>query len=223
MTSSWFFLSTPNYDARSTTHHMVPIFTVYILCIYSNLSLISFLFTLYRTSPFKSGGGRQFSRLLRSRGVRISGINAGYNMFRGSVKSTGYPLLSPVSTFTSPFPCVTVCRHISTVVYDSGLAVTAVCELFILSYFCLRFLFYDCLPFQENNYLSPLRLFSYCSNSYSLVTSFNGRYQSLYPSPYQCTKHLCILQILCPLYCTVLYRLFHSFSPQYAWISIYKR
>ena len=32
-----------------------------------------------------------------SRGVRISGNNAGYTMFRGSVKSTGYPLHSPVS------------------------------------------------------------------------------------------------------------------------------
>jgi len=31
-----------------------------------------------------------------SRGVRISGSNAGYFMFRGSVKSTGYPLHSPV-------------------------------------------------------------------------------------------------------------------------------
>ena len=28
--------------------------------------------------------------------------NAGYTMFRGSVKSTGYPLHSPVSPFTSP-------------------------------------------------------------------------------------------------------------------------
>jgi hypothetical protein len=32
-----------------------------------------------------------------SRGVRISGSNAGYTMFRGSVKSTGHPLHSPVS------------------------------------------------------------------------------------------------------------------------------
>ena len=32
-----------------------------------------------------------------SRGVRISGSNAGYTMFRDSVKSTGYPLHSPVS------------------------------------------------------------------------------------------------------------------------------
>ena len=32
-----------------------------------------------------------------SRGVRISDSNAGYTMFRGSVKSTGYPLHSTVS------------------------------------------------------------------------------------------------------------------------------
>ena len=32
-----------------------------------------------------------------SRGVRISGSNAGYTMFGGSVKSTGYPLQSAVS------------------------------------------------------------------------------------------------------------------------------
>ena len=51
-----------------------------------------------------------------SRGVRISGSNAEYTMFRGSVKSTGYPLHSPV--FPSlPLPCVTVCHHISTGVY----------------------------------------------------------------------------------------------------------
>ena len=36
-----------------------------------------------------------------SRGVRISGCNARYTMFRGSVKSTGYPLHSLVSPFTS--------------------------------------------------------------------------------------------------------------------------
>ena len=42
-------------------------------------------------------GGRQFSRLPRSRVVRISDSNAGYTMFRGSVKSTGYPMHSPVS------------------------------------------------------------------------------------------------------------------------------
>jgi len=51
-----------------------------------------------------------------SRGVRISGSNAGYTMFRGSVKSTGYPLHSPVSS-SLPLPCVTVCHHISTAAF----------------------------------------------------------------------------------------------------------
>jgi len=50
-----------------------------------------------RTIPFKSAGGRQFSRLLAAGGVRIGGGNAGYTEFRGSVKGTGYPLQSPVS------------------------------------------------------------------------------------------------------------------------------
>jgi len=36
-----------------------------------------------------------------SRGVRISGSYAGYTVFRGSVKGTGYPLHSPVSPFIS--------------------------------------------------------------------------------------------------------------------------
>jgi len=51
-----------------------------------------------------------------SRGVRISGSNAGYTMFLGSVKGTGYQLHSPISP-SLPLPCVTVCHHISTGVY----------------------------------------------------------------------------------------------------------
>jgi len=49
-----------------------------------------------RTSPFESAGASVQSTT-GSRGVRISGSNAGYTMFRGSVKGTGYPLHSPVS------------------------------------------------------------------------------------------------------------------------------
>jgi hypothetical protein len=49
-----------------------------------------------RTSPFKSTGASVQSTT-GNRGVRISGSNAGYTMFRGSVKGTGYPLHSPVS------------------------------------------------------------------------------------------------------------------------------
>jgi hypothetical protein len=52
-----------------------------------------------------------------SRGVRISGSNAGYTMFRGGVKSTGYPLHSPGSP-SLPLPCVTVCHHISNGLYS---------------------------------------------------------------------------------------------------------
>jgi hypothetical protein len=49
-----------------------------------------------RTSPFISARVSVQSTT-GSRGVRISGSNAGYTMFWGSMKSTGYPLHSPVS------------------------------------------------------------------------------------------------------------------------------
>ena len=65
-----------------------------------------------RTSPFKWTGASVQSTT-GSRGVRISGSNAGYTMLRSSVKSTGYPLHSPVSP-SLPLPCVAVCNHIST-------------------------------------------------------------------------------------------------------------
>jgi hypothetical protein len=48
-----------------------------------------------RTSPFKSVGASVQSTT-GIQGVRISGSNAGYTMFRGSVKSTVYPHHSPV-------------------------------------------------------------------------------------------------------------------------------
>jgi len=60
--------------------------------------------------------GRQFSRLLAAEvcaSAFMVGSNGGYTMFRGSVKCTGYPLHSPVST-SLPLPCVTVCHHVST-------------------------------------------------------------------------------------------------------------
>jgi hypothetical protein len=68
-----------------------------------------------RTTPFKSAVASVQSTA-DSRGVRISGSNVGYTMFRGSVKSTGYPLHLPVSP-SLPLPCVTVCHHISTGLY----------------------------------------------------------------------------------------------------------
>jgi len=65
-----------------------------------------------RTSPFKSAGASIQSNT-GSPSLGISGSNAGYTVFRGSVKGTGYPLHSPVST-SRPLPCVTVSHHIST-------------------------------------------------------------------------------------------------------------
>jgi len=71
-----------------------------------------------RTSPFKSTG-TSVQSTTGSRGVRISGNNPGYTMFRGSVKGTGYPLHSPVSP-SLPLPCVTMCHHISTGLYHTA-------------------------------------------------------------------------------------------------------
>jgi len=68
-----------------------------------------------QTSLFKSTRSSVQSTT-GSRDVPVSGSNAGYTMFRGSVKSTGYPLHSPVS-LSLPLPCVTVCLHISTGLY----------------------------------------------------------------------------------------------------------
>jgi hypothetical protein len=57
---------------------------------------IRFRLSAKLTSSFKSTGA-SVRLTTGSRDVHISGSNAGYIMFRGSVKSTGYPLHSPVS------------------------------------------------------------------------------------------------------------------------------
>jgi len=67
------------------------------------------------TSPFKYAGASVQSTT-GSRGVRISGSNAGHAMFQDSVKGTGYLLYSPVSP-SLPLPCIIVCHHVSTGVY----------------------------------------------------------------------------------------------------------
>ena len=46
--------------------------------------------------------GRQLRRLLAAEVCGIRGSNAGYTMFRGSVKSTGYP--TPFASFRFTFP-----------------------------------------------------------------------------------------------------------------------
>jgi len=65
-----------------------------------------FHLSVKRTSPFKSAGA-SVQLTTGSRGVRISGSNAGYTIFQGNVKSTGYSLHSPVSPSLSPpaSPC----------------------------------------------------------------------------------------------------------------------
>jgi hypothetical protein len=70
-----------------------------------------------RVNLNQRGGGASVQSPTGSRGVRISGSNAGYTMFRGSVKSTGYLPHSPV-TPSHPLPCVTACHHISTGLYN---------------------------------------------------------------------------------------------------------
>ena len=67
------------------------------------------------TIPFKSAGASVQSTT-GSQGVHIRGSNAGYTMFWGSVKGTGCPLHSTISP-SLPFPCVTVCHHISAGLY----------------------------------------------------------------------------------------------------------
>ena len=57
---------------------------------------IRFHLSAKRTTPFKSAGASVQSTT-GSRRVRISGSNAGYITFRGSVRSTGYPLHLSVS------------------------------------------------------------------------------------------------------------------------------
>jgi len=62
--------------------------------------------------------------------------DARYTMFRGSVKSTGCPLHSPFSP-SLPLPCVTMCHHISTRLYDlttnSGFYLTNLADWFCIT------------------------------------------------------------------------------------------
>ena len=74
-----------------------------------------FCLSAKRTSPFKSAGASVQSTN-GSRGGRISGSDAGYTMFRGSVKGTGSPLHSPVS-LSLPLPCGALYHHVSTGLY----------------------------------------------------------------------------------------------------------
>jgi len=75
---------------------------------------IRFRLSAKRTNPFQLAGAEaSVQSTTGSQGVRISSNNAGYTMFWGSVKGTGYPLHLPVSP-SLLLPCVTMCHHIST-------------------------------------------------------------------------------------------------------------
>jgi hypothetical protein len=83
------------------------------------------VYTMFRGSVKSSGypSTRQFPLHFPSRAspctitFQLDSSNAGYTMFRGSVKSTGYPLISSISP-SLPLPCVTMCHHISTGLYQ---------------------------------------------------------------------------------------------------------
>ena len=119
-----YILSYPAYNAHVLYCRMWPVRLYHIFphsvingqIFGKNVMETRFRFSAKRTSPFKSARASVQSTT-GSRGVRISGSNAGYAMFRGSVNRTGYPLRSPVSP-SLPLPCVTVCHHISTGVYQ---------------------------------------------------------------------------------------------------------
>jgi hypothetical protein len=57
-----------------------------------------FVFRAKRTSPFKSAGGRQFSRLLAVEVCASAVVMLDTPCSEGSVKSTGYPLHFPITS-----------------------------------------------------------------------------------------------------------------------------
>ena len=142
---------------------------------------IRFRLSAKRTSPFKSAGASVQSTT-GSQGVSTSGSNAGYTMFRGGVKGTGYTLYSPVSP-SLPHPCVTVCHHIST-----GL------------YFLLSFHFYLASFFFFHVSVSNDGLkFIYTLFIIFVPTSPKGRCKSLSSSP-KPASYLTIRQLMSYIY-----------------------
>ena len=72
-----------------------------------------------RTSPFKSAGGRQFSRLLAAEvcaSAVVMVVMLDTACSEVECKATGYPLHSDISP-SLPLPCATVCHQVSTELY----------------------------------------------------------------------------------------------------------
>jgi len=120
-------------------------------------------------------------------GVRVSGCNAGYTMFWGSVKGTGYPLRSPVSP-SLPLPCVTVCHHISSGVHKE--------------------LIFQGHPWQDNSEL----LLTTCQNSTLLHAVGSKAYCYISDSFHLLRSHL---QFHCSfvLNCRIFYQSFFNILP----------
>ena len=93
----------------AATFHMLTIIRLCLKCD-GTCAQTRLRFSAKWTSPFKSAGV-SVQPTTGSRGARISGSNVGYTTFWGSVKSTGYPLHSPVSP-SFPILCI-VCHHIT--------------------------------------------------------------------------------------------------------------
>jgi len=126
-----------------------------------------------RTGPSKSTGASVQSATGR-RVVHISDSNAGHTTFRGSVKSTGYPLHSPVSPSLS-LPCVTVCHHVSTGLYRYAL--TALHLAYV----------YGMVLFNSGVFeIHSLIFFQYCTNLHGAAGTDSNELQT-----YSSVNHFC--------------------------------
>jgi len=96
-----------------------------------------------QTSPFKSAGASVHSTT-SSQGVRMSSSDAGYTMFQGSVKGTGYRPHLPVSP-SLPLPYVTMCHHISTGIYCKILCFLSETECSVMTLGVLDTSFISCV------------------------------------------------------------------------------
>jgi len=113
------FVTPPNFTA-SFTHHstgcplldpqlITSLSQVYVDCVWNVMAHAQkpdFVLRRNRRVHLNQPGGVSSVDYWQPRCACISGSNAGYTMFRGSVKGTGYPLHSPVSP-SLPLPCIT--------------------------------------------------------------------------------------------------------------------
>jgi len=125
-----------------------------------------------RTRPFKSAG-TSVQSTTGSRGVRISDSNAGYTMFRGSVKGTGYPLHSPV--------CPSLPSRASPCAITFQLESTMQAQACIICCFVHRLQFCNFLCWSPR---APpiLRIdrYYFAIQNYPRLRVFNARYESMF-------------------------------------------